>query len=38
MKKVVSLEAEGPMAYLWLADIYDQLGQKADADHERAEA
>ncbi len=25
------------MAHLWLADICDQLGQKADPDHERAE-
>ncbi len=38
LEKAASLEPEAPMAHLWLADIYDQLGQKADADNERAEA
>ena len=38
LKKAALLQPEVPLAHLWLAEIYDQLGQKADADHERAEA
>ena len=38
LKKAASLEPESPMAHLWLADVYDQLGQKADAAREREEA
>ncbi|MGA8300211.1 MAG: sulfatase-like hydrolase/transferase [Terriglobales bacterium] len=38
LKKAASLEPEDPLAHLWLADVYDQLGQKADAAAERAEA
>ncbi|MGC2246882.1 MAG: sulfatase-like hydrolase/transferase [Terriglobales bacterium] len=38
LKKAASLQPESPIAHVWLADIYDQLGQKADAARERAEA
>ena len=38
LKKAVALHPEVPVAHVWMADIYDQLGQKADADRERAEA
>ncbi len=38
LKKAATLEPKGPMAHLWLADIYDQLGQKTDAARERAAA
>ena len=38
LKKAASLDPERPMAHLWLADVYDQLGQKADAAREREEA
>ncbi len=38
LKKAVELHPEVPVAHAWMADIYDQLGQKADADRERAEA
>ena len=38
LKKAVSLQPEIPLAHLWLADVYDQLGQKADAAREREEA
>jgi len=38
LKTAASLQPEAPMPHAWLADIYDQLGQKADADRERAEA
>jgi arylsulfatase A-like enzyme/Flp pilus assembly protein TadD len=38
LKKAASLQPEVPVAHAWLAEIYDQLEQKADADRERAEA
>ncbi len=38
LEKAVALHPEIPVAHAWMADIYDQLGQKADADRERAEA
>jgi tetratricopeptide (TPR) repeat protein len=38
LKKAASLQPEVPVAHAWLAEIYDQLGQKADADRERSEA
>jgi len=38
LKKAASLQPEAPLAHLWLADVYDQLGQKADAAREREEA
>jgi tetratricopeptide (TPR) repeat protein len=38
LKKAVSLQPKVPLAHLWLADVYDQLGQKADAAREREEA
>ena len=38
LQKAVALQPEVPVAHAWMADIYDQLGQKADADRERAEA
>jgi tetratricopeptide (TPR) repeat protein len=38
LKKAASVEPDVPLAHLWLAEIYDQLGQKPDADRERAEA
>jgi arylsulfatase A-like enzyme/cytochrome c-type biogenesis protein CcmH/NrfG len=36
LKKAASIEPQAPVAHLWLADIYDQLGRKADAARERA--
>ena len=36
--KAASLQPQDPLPHLWLAEVYDQLGQKADADRERAEA
>jgi tetratricopeptide (TPR) repeat protein len=36
--KAASLQPQDPLPHLWLADVYDQIGQKADADQERAEA
>ena len=38
LKKAASIQPEVPVAHAWLAEIYDQLGQKADAERERAEA
>jgi predicted Zn-dependent protease len=38
LKKAASLEPGSPIAHLWLADIYDQLGRQTDAVRERAEA
>ena len=38
LKKAASLQPKVPLAHVWLADIYDQLGQKANAERERAEA
>jgi arylsulfatase A-like enzyme/cytochrome c-type biogenesis protein CcmH/NrfG len=38
LKKAVELQPEAPAAHAWMADIYDQLGQKAEAARERAEA
>ncbi len=38
LKKAALLQPEVPLAHLWLAEIYDQLGQKGDADRERVEA
>jgi arylsulfatase A-like enzyme/cytochrome c-type biogenesis protein CcmH/NrfG len=38
LKKAVSLQPAVPTAHLWLADLYDQLQQSADAQREREEA
>ena len=38
LKKAASLEPAGPMAHLFLAEIYDHLGREADAAQERTEA
>lgn len=38
LKKAASLQPKNPLPHAWLAGLYDQLGQKADAEHERAEA
>ncbi len=38
LKKAASLQPTVPLPHVWLADLYDQLGQKADAERERAEA
>jgi predicted Zn-dependent protease len=38
LKKAASLQPAVPTAHLWMADLYDQLGQSADSAHERAEA
>jgi arylsulfatase A-like enzyme/Flp pilus assembly protein TadD len=38
LKKAASLRPQEPLAHVWLAEVYDQLGQKADAARERAEA
>jgi Tfp pilus assembly protein PilF len=38
LKKAVSLQPRVPLAHVWLANIYEQLGRKADAEQERAEA
>ena len=38
LKKAVSLQPKNPLPHAWLADIYDQSGQKANAERERAEA
>jgi len=38
LRKAAAIEPEDPAPHAWLADIYDQLGQKADADRERAQA
>jgi arylsulfatase A-like enzyme/Tfp pilus assembly protein PilF len=36
LKKAASLQPGVPLAHVWLAEVYDQLGQKADAARERA--
>jgi tetratricopeptide (TPR) repeat protein len=38
LKKAISLQPTVPTAHVWLADLYDQLSQKADAEREREEA
>jgi predicted Zn-dependent protease len=38
LKKASSLQPAVPTAHLWMADLYDQLGQTADAAREREEA
>jgi arylsulfatase A-like enzyme/Tfp pilus assembly protein PilF len=38
LKKAASLQPKAPDPHLILSDVYDRLGQKADADRERAEA
>jgi tetratricopeptide (TPR) repeat protein len=38
LKRASSLKPKISLPHLWLADIYDQLGQAADAERERAEA
>ncbi len=38
LNKAVTLQPEMPVAHLWLADIYDQMGRKEDAARERATA
>jgi len=37
LKKAALLQPKEPLPHLWLADLYDQLGQKATAERERAE-
>ena len=38
LKKAESLRPDDPTAHAWLAEIYDQIGRKSDAEHERSEA
>jgi arylsulfatase A-like enzyme/Flp pilus assembly protein TadD len=38
LKKAIAIQPKAPLPHAWLADLYDQLGQKADAERERAEA
>ena len=38
LKKAAALQPKNPLPHAWLIDIYDQLGQKADAERERTEA
>ncbi len=38
LKKAISLQPDNPLPHVWLADIEDQLGQKTNAERERAEA
>jgi choline-sulfatase len=38
LKKAASLRPDDPTAHAWLAEIYDQMGRKSDAEHERSEA
>ena len=38
LKKAASIQPKVPLPHLWLADIYDQLGQGAKAQRERIEA
>ena len=38
LKKAASLQPGVPLAHVWLAEVYDQWGQKADAARERAAA
>jgi len=38
LKKAALLQPENPIAHLWLAEVYDQMGQNALAERERMEA
>jgi arylsulfatase A-like enzyme/Tfp pilus assembly protein PilF len=38
LKKAASMEPADPTPHAWLADIYEQMGNKADAQQQRAEA
>jgi arylsulfatase A-like enzyme/Tfp pilus assembly protein PilF len=38
LEKAASLQPQDPLSHAWLAEAYDQLGRKADAARERAEA
>ena len=38
LKRATVLQPDNPMAHLWLAEVYDQIGKKSDASRERAEA
>ena len=38
LKKAALMEPRDPTPHAWLADIYDQMGKKADAERQRAEA
>jgi arylsulfatase A-like enzyme/Flp pilus assembly protein TadD len=38
LKKAASLQPKRPLAHVWLADVYDWIGQPANAERERAEA
>ena len=38
LKKAASMEPADPTPHAWLADIYEQMGNKADAERERTEA
>ena len=38
LKKAISLQPGMPVAHIWLAEVYDQLGQKKEAEAERVEA
>jgi arylsulfatase A-like enzyme/Flp pilus assembly protein TadD len=38
LKRASSLKPNVPLPHVWLANLYDQLGQAADAERERAEA
>lgn len=38
LKKAASMEPEDPTPHAWLADIYDQMGKKTEAEQERGEA
>jgi arylsulfatase A-like enzyme len=38
LKKAASIRPKEALPHVWLAGVYDQLGQKANADRERAEA
>jgi arylsulfatase A-like enzyme/cytochrome c-type biogenesis protein CcmH/NrfG len=38
LKKAISIQPQIPLAHVWLADAYEQMGRKADAMQERAEA
>jgi arylsulfatase A-like enzyme/Tfp pilus assembly protein PilF len=38
LKKATSMQPADPTPHAWLADIYEQMGNKADAEQQRAEA
>ena len=38
LKKATSMQPADPTPHAWLADIYEQMGNKGDAERERAEA